>query len=116
MKVTLVEISKVFLKPTIEYPSTTNPVLLATKSNSKEAKEQLAKDFIHRFGMLKGQRAYDQALRLNVQAETVRATLENAALNTTIEEKEVSLPNISESYEMMLPSRNPQAKLVRSHV
>ncbi|EFX77832.1 hypothetical protein DAPPUDRAFT_105793 [Daphnia pulex] len=104
-KVKLVEISKVSLSPIVQYPPTTNPVLIDDGSSNME------KQFVHRFGMLKGQRMYDQAERLTVKAENVKANLENAAIGTAIQDSELVVPKSSDSYETMLPPRNTDTKL-----
>lgn len=107
------EVSKLLLSPIVKFPNSTNPLLLATeKKDDKQSREEMSREFVHRFGMLRGQRLYDQAERLTVKAETVRANLENAAVNTAVEENEFTLPKSSDSYEMVMPPRNSQAKLV----
>ena len=78
----------------------------------KKSRNVLSKDFVHRFGMLRGQRIYDQAERLTVKAETGRANLENAAINTTVKDSELVLPKSSDSFEMMHPPRKSEANLV----
>lgn len=111
------EISKLLLSPIVRFPNSTNPLLLTRdEKDTKQSKEEMSREFVHRFGMLKGQRLYDQAERLTVKAETVRANLENAAVNTAVEEDEFTLPKSSDSYEMVVPPRNSQAKLVSSFV
>ncbi|KAI9552180.1 hypothetical protein GHT06_022517 [Daphnia sinensis] len=109
-KVKLVEVAKVILSPVVQYPPSTNPMLMENEEgNDKKSKEEMARAFVHRFGMLKGQRMYDQAERLTVKAETVRANLENAAFNAAFEDSELVLPKSSDSYEIMLPPRNANA-------
>lgn len=109
-KVKLVEVAKVMLSPVIQYPPSTNPMLMEKEEgNDRKSKEEMARAFVHRFGMLKGQRMYDQAERLTVKAETVRANLENAAFNTAFQDSELVVPKSSDSYEIMLPPRNANA-------
>nr|CAH0102432.1 unnamed protein product [Daphnia galeata] len=109
-KVKLVEISKVLLSPAVQYPPTTNSVLNLI-DNDGSSKKDMEKEFVHRFGMLKGQRMYDQAERLSVKAESVRANLENAADGTTIQNCELVLPKSSDSFEAMLPPRRSDSNL-----
>ncbi|XP_057377554.1 uncharacterized protein LOC130699252 [Daphnia carinata] len=109
-KVKLVEVAKVMLSPVVQYPPSTNPMLMEKEEgNDGKYKAEMAKAFVHRFGMLKGQRMYDQAERLTVKAETVRANLENAAFNTAFRDSDLVLPKSSDSYEIMLPPRNANA-------
>ena len=49
------EISKVLLSPAVQYPPTTNSVLNLIDNNGS-SKKDMEKEFVHRFGMLKGQR------------------------------------------------------------
>lgn len=112
-QVKLVEVSKVSLLPIVQFPTSTNPLLLEKeKGRDKKSREEMSKDFVHRFGMLRGQRLYDQAERLTVKAETVRANLENAAVSTAVEDSELILPKSTDSFEMMLPPRKSEANVV----
>lgn len=45
------------LSPVIQYPPSTNPMLMEKEEgNDRKSKEEMARAFVHRFGMLKGQR------------------------------------------------------------
>lgn len=71
------------------------------------------RDFVHRFGMLRGQRLYDQAERLTVKAETVRANLESAAVGSNVKDIELIVPKNSDSLDIMIPPRKHDASQVK---
>ena len=74
----------------------------------KAKRSELNRGFVQKFGMLRGQRLYDQAERLTVKAEVVRANLENAAVKTSVEATEL-VPTNDESFDYLLPQRNIDA-------
>ena len=60
--------------------------------------------------MLKGQRLYDQAERLQVKAETVKASLKHASEAPSAHvEDGVLVPKKLNSFEHMLPPRDENA-------
>ena len=108
----MVEVSSMPLFPIVQYPSSTNPLLLSKDDqDSVSSKQEISKDFVHRFGMLRGQRIYDQRERLTVRAETLRENLDNAAVETMVEINDLVVPKKDDSYAIM-PPRNSNAKLV----
>lgn len=63
--------------------------------------------------MLKGQRLYDQAERLSVKAETIKANLKHAAMASGAHVDEAVLERKKvDSFEHLLPPRNEQAMSV----
>ena len=107
----MVEVSNVCLSPVVEFPQSTNSDLIEEEGSEKKTNSDLRKEFVHKFGMLKGQRLYDQAERLTVQSETLQANINDAAQNSTVLESDL-LTNITISYDYMLPPRNTSAALV----
>lgn len=113
-KIKLIELGKVTLAPVLQFPASTNPMLLDEEKEEVEGEEKKAKrselnrGFVQKFGMLRGQRLYDQAERLTVKAEVVRANLENAAVKTSVEATEL-VPTNDESFDYLLPQRNIDA-------
>ena len=113
MQVKLVELGKVSLTPVVQFPTSTNPLLIEEENNedgtsNKLSKKELQREFVQKFGMLKGQRIYERADRLTVDASTVRSNLENAASKTSFEESEL-VPPPEESFDKLLPPRNENA-------
>lgn len=107
-KTKLVQVSKVSLSPAIEFPKSTNPDLLDDENSEKKTNSDLRKEFVHKFGMLKGQRLYDQAERLTVKSETLQANITDAAQNSSVTASDL-LPKIEISYDYLLPPRNTSA-------
>lgn len=71
----------------------------------------MSKDFVHKFGMLKGQRLYDQAERLTVKADHVRGALESSASRASVNQDGLS-PMKMDLYSGLIPKRNPNATSV----
>jgi len=109
-KTKLVQVSKVVLSPVIEFPKSTNPDLNEDEGSEQKTKTDLRKEFVHKFGMLKGQRLYDQAERLTVKSETLEANINDAAKNSSVVASDL-LPKIEISYDYLLPPRNTSATL-----
>lgn len=56
-QVKLVEVAKSVLSPVVEYPPSSNPMLMEKEEGTDgKSREETARAFVHRFGMLKGQR------------------------------------------------------------
>lgn len=109
----MVETSSMPLFPIIQYPSSTNPLLLDKDTQDVKSSQQgISKEFVHRFGMLRGQRLYDQRERLTVKAETLWANLDDAAVNTTVGLNDFVLPKEDQSFNNIMPPRNSDAELV----
>lgn len=107
-KTKLVQVSKVSLSPVVEFPKSTNPDLREEENSEKKTYNELRKEFVHKFGMLKGQRLYDQAERLTVKSETLQANIDDAAQNSSVTANDL-IPKIEISYDYLLPPRNTSA-------
>ena len=81
------------------------------ENSEKKTNSDLRKEFVHKFGMLKGQRLYDQAERLTVKSETLQANITDAAQNSSVTASDL-LPKIEISYDYLLPPRNTSAAVV----
>lgn len=111
MQTKLVQVSKVSLSPVVEFPKSTNPDLREEENSEKKTYNELRKEFVHKFGMLKGQRLYDQAERLTVKSETLQANIDDAAQNSSVTANDL-IPKIEISYDYLLPPRNTSAAVV----
>lgn len=108
----MVETSSMPLFPIIQYPPSTNPLLIDKDNKDVKSSQQgISKEFVHRFGMLRGQRLYDQRERLTVKAETLWANLDDAAVNTTIGLEDF-VPKEDQSFNNIMPPRNSNAEVV----
>lgn len=97
----------------VEPPPSQNNILIERKKekNKTESAMTMSKDFVHKFGMLKGQRLYDQAERLAVKSDHVQGTIENSALKASVSEEGLA-PIKMDLYSDLLPRRNPKASSV----
>ena len=72
-KTRLIEANNVVLKPEVQYPKSTNPILLQDMSKEKTLEEKIeaSKHLIKSFGQAKGIRYYDQQEKMKVDSSQV---------------------------------------------
>lgn len=94
-------------------PSSQNTVLMdkGDEKNKSQRSMAMSKEFVHKFGMLKGQRLYDQAERMTVKLDHVRGAIENSALKAAVIHEALTPVKLS-PYSELLPQRNPKASKV----
>ena len=85
----LYQFDQITVGANIQAPPTKNAVLLQAQSdeqqNELKAKQAAKKHLVQEFGMNKGRRIYEQADRMQVEAETLEKKLVKAAENVNPE-------------------------------
>ena len=80
---TMYQFDQITVGANIKAPPTKNAVLLQAQSDEKQnelkAKQAAKKHLVQEFGMNKGRRIYEQADRMQVEAETLEKKLSKAA-------------------------------------
>ena len=109
-KTRLIEANEVVLKPEVEYPKSTNPVLLGESSHENKTlaeKIEASKHLIKSFGQAKGQRFYDQQERMKVDSTQVEDKVLKAA-GVVAQDKLAAAPKLEEV--AIIPKRNDAAR------
>jgi len=107
-KTRLIEANEIVLKPDVEYPKSTNPVLLQDGEEKKTLEEKIeaSKHLIKSFGQSKGIRFYDQQDRMKVDSTQVEDKVMKAA-GVVTEDQIQAAPQVQEVE--IIPKRNEAA-------
>jgi len=107
-KTRLVEANEIVLKPDVQYPKSTNPVLLQDSGEKKSVEEKIeaSKYLIKSFGQSKGIRFYDQQDRMKVDSTQVEDKVMKAA-GVVAEEQIQAAPKVQEVE--IIPKRDEAA-------